>query len=91
MSECTWIGFIGYILAFLLFLVGSISGIKDMSLHILFAFKKSLFFKYEKNKINNPLTNILFFGFMAGASIYVISFYLPPIIMEYWLCIQDQA
>lgn len=87
MVECSWLGLIGYIVAFLLFLWGGVSGILDMVQHIIFGFRKSFFFKYKNDMINNPITNIIFFGFMAGISIYIVSIYLIPIIIRYWKCL----
>ena len=87
MIECSWIGLIGYIFAFLLFLWGGVSGLLDMAQHINFGFRKSFFFRYKRNSINNPIINIIFFGFMSGISIYIVSIYLTPIIMRYWKCL----
>ena len=87
MSDCTWVGFLGHIIAFLLFLWGGVSGILDIVQHVIFGLRKSFFFKYDKTAINNPVINIIFFGSMAGISIYIVSIYLPPIIIKYWKCL----
>jgi len=44
MVKCTWVGFFGYIFAFLLFLVGAIAATIDTLSHIIFGYKKGFFY-----------------------------------------------
>ena len=86
MVECTWIGFVGYVFAFLFFFFGSILAIIDTLSHLIFGYKKGFFIKYGKNKIENPVTNIIFFGFMMAVSIFMVN-KLLPVVVKYWECL----
>jgi len=87
MVACTWIGFSGYTAVFIFFLIGTISTFKDILSHVIFGLNHGFFFKYSHKKGDNPITNIIFFAFMAGLAIWGTFFYLLPIIQKYWLCL----
>ena len=72
MIACSWSGFTFYTFVFAFFLLGIILTLPTLISHIYYGVKKGLFFQYDDNKFSNPMTNILFFGFMILVGAYLI-------------------
>jgi len=71
--NCSWGGFIFYIFGFVFFSLGVILTLPVLISHIYFGIKKGFFYNYDKKvRYSNPLTNIIFFGFMVIIGIYAV-------------------
>ena len=90
MVACSWYGFAFYAFAFVFFLVGIIATLFDVVSHITFGLKKGFLFQYDDNKFSNPMTNILFFGFMILVGTYIVGFDISPKVIQYWECLHKR-
>lgn len=90
MVKCNWIGFIGYILAFLFFLVGILGMLHAMISALYISKTKGWFFLLNKEDIirRNPFNFLVFSMIILPIGVYFFIYKLGFIIIpNYWHCL----